>query len=320
MKRAAYGYYIGNASDPKIQYKGSSGGMGSAITKYLLETKMFDTAITFRFNQEACKYLPVIIHDAQDLNIYGSIYQDIDIPRFVKEHIDEIGNGAIVSCPPCQVGAVKHILKINARKSFIISFCCSGQTTVEGTWKYYQLLGIDKKDVVKLQYRGNGWPSGIQIWLKDGKRIYKDNYTEPWVTVHNSMLYKPERCFFCKFDTNYQSDISLADPWLEPYIGNDNIGHTMFIVNTILGKNVIDLLTDNNIIRKKEINYEDYWEAQRNNINKAINSKRCNNAYKVIIRLRKKKLYFWLFSSSYYTLRACLWVNRFILRVFKRSV
>ena len=65
------------------------------------------------------------------------------------------------------------MLDRNNINNFIISFCCSGQTTLEGTWLCYRYMGIDKSQVINMQYRGNGWPSGIQIELFDGKKYIK---------------------------------------------------------------------------------------------------------------------------------------------------
>ena len=62
----------------------------------------------------------------------------------------------------------------NNINNFIISFCCSGQTTLEGTWLCYRYMGIDKSQVINMQYRGNGWPSGIQIELFDGKSWFNN--------------------------------------------------------------------------------------------------------------------------------------------------
>ena len=136
---------------------------------------------------------------------------------------------------PCQVQGIRSVLDRNNINNFIISFCCSGQTTLEGTWLCYRYMGIDKSQVINMQYRGNGWPSGIQIELFDGKKIYKNNYTNPWRLMHQSKLFRPKRCLMCKEDISYKADVSLADPWLGKYKISDKIGHTMFLINTEKG-------------------------------------------------------------------------------------
>jgi coenzyme F420-reducing hydrogenase beta subunit len=269
-QRNPIGYYIGHVNDAAHRYKAASGGIGTMLQKYLLSTGQYGTSITFLFNAEKCMYEPELIYSADEVNICGSIYQDINIAHFVRDHIKEITNGIVVSCPPCQVSIIRNMLKKEGIPCFIISFCCSGQTTIEGTWKYYELLGIKKEDVVNMQYRGNGWPSGIQIWLKDGTSIYRENYTEPWKTLHASWLFRPSRCLYCTYDTSWTADISLADPWIDRYKQQDREGHTLFVINTELGQMIIEQLKANRFLSYTETNRKVYDSAQKNNISKAI--------------------------------------------------
>lgn len=284
-------YYIGHSTDTDLRFKASSGGIGSAITKFLLQQDEYDTAISLYFDKESCQYKPKLIYNADDLIICGSIYQDIDLVRFVRDNIAQIKNGIIITCLPCQVGPIKALLKKNQKKSFFISFCCSGQTTVEGTWCLYKFLGIDKKDVLHIQYRGNGWPSGIQITLKNGEKIFRENYSDPWKTIHQSKLFRPDRCFFCKLDTGRNADIALADPWIEEYIKNDKVGSSILLVNTEEGKTVIDTLEKGNVIELKPSNYDLYAIAQKPNIQKELALKSNSKYPKFACALIKRKLY-----------------------------
>ena len=268
-QRKSLGYFIGHVNDPEHRFKASSGGIGTMLQKYLLSTGRYGTSMTFQFNAAKCMYEAKIIHTAEEVNICGSIYQDINIANFIRDHIKEISNGIVVSCPPCQVAVIRSMLAKESIPCFIISFCCSGQTIIEGTWKYYEFLGIKKEDVINMQYRGNGWPSGIQIWLKDGTKIFKDNWSQPWVTLHSSGFYKPKRCHHCTFDTSYNSDISLADPWLKGYIGQDKIGSTLFLVNTKNGQDAIHDLFQNDQIVYEITDYNCYYTAQRPNVEKS---------------------------------------------------
>lgn len=263
-------FYIGYAADHDVRFKASSGGVGTAIMHYLLSQPEYGTGLTFVFDSESCKYVPKLIHSADDINICGSIYHDIDIIGFIRKHIPEIKGEMVVSCPPCQVTGVRQLLNKNGIDCFILSFCCSGQTTIEGTWKYYELLGIDKEEVADMQYRGNGWPSGIQIKLKDGTKIFRGNYTEPWVTMHRSRLYRPQRCLYCKWDTGRNADIALADPWIKEYMESDKIGNTMFVVFSDKGRGVFEALTKERIINSVPTDYNSYAIAQKPNIQKSL--------------------------------------------------
>lgn len=263
-------YYIGHTTNNKDRQKASSGGIGTCITRYLLSQPEYGTSITFVFEPEKCMYVPKLIHFADEINVCGSIYQDIDIVRFIRDNINKIKDGLVVSCPPCQIAAMRQMLKLKGIKHFILSYCCSRQTTIEGTWCYYRFLGINKDDVTNMQYRGNGWPSGIQIKLKNGTKIFHANYTEPWSTIHESRLFCPKRCFYCKRDTGYNADIVLADPWLNKYKKSDFIGNTLFLINTNLGSEVLGALKKEHLVCYEESNYNTYATAQRPNIRKEI--------------------------------------------------
>ena len=259
-------YYIGCSTDKDIRFKSSSGGVGTTIIKFLLSQPDYGTSMTFVFNSDQCVYEPRLIYSFDEYNNCGSVYQDTDTIGFIKDNLERIKGGIVVTCMPCQVRAIRSILDSHSINSFIISLCCSGQTTKEGTWLYYKYLGISKDDVARLQYRGNGWPSGIQITLKDGSVIKKDNWTYPWTIIHQSLLFRPRRCLFCTYKTVPYSDVNLADPWLKEYEDNDIIGNSCVIVNSDKGKNVFDALLSQNLVCCKKIEESTYVKSQKGTI------------------------------------------------------
>ena len=255
-------------------------------------------------------YEPRMVYSAEDVNVCGSIYQDINIYEYVKDNIGNIRSGIVLTCPPCQVAVIKQLLKRHQIPAFIISFCCSGQTTIEGTWRYYEFIGIKKENVINMQYRGNGWPSGIQIWLKDGTQVYHENFTEPWSTIHKSGLFRPKRCYYCKLDTNYKADVSIADPWLEEYKLNDKIGHTLFVVNSEQGMNTISKMQKEDIISFIKTDYNTFYKAQKNNIEKEIRVESQQIYLKWITRLVACHYYTYFFSRSLCLMQLHLWIRR----------
>ena len=163
-----------------------------------------------------------------------------------------------------------------------------------------------------MQYRGNGWPSGIQIWLKDGTKIYRDNYTEPWKTMHVSRLYQPKRCFFCTFDTSRTADVSLADPWLDDYKQNDKEGNTLFIINSELGQKVLKQLVATNALSYKEVGSDVYSVAQKNNLSKTDRVRNQKKCLKRIIKLTNNSFIHDLFSKNLILMRV---FNKFQYRI-----
>lgn len=261
-------YLLGYACDEQTRHRASSGGIGTALMRYLLSTPEFGTALSFEFSPEECRYKPRLAYSPDEIRVCGSIYQDIDIVGFLRENLDSIKGGIVLSCSPCHVLLARNLLQKQGVPCFIISYNCSGQTTIEGTWKYYDLVGIKKEDVQYMQYRGNGWPSGIQIWLRNGELKKFDNYAEPWSTLHRSNLYRPKRCFYCTLDTGRLADIALADPWLNRFKECDKIGTSLVLPFSQLGFSVLQTMQNQGIIVLSPSDYNDYATAQAPNIHK----------------------------------------------------
>lgn len=264
-------YYIAYSKNGDDRFRASSGGIGTAVTKFLLSNEEFCTSITFVFDVDLCMYVPKLIYSENEINICGSVYQDIDLIRFIRENIEKIKGGIVLTCAPCQVTPIRSLLNRRNIKNFIISYSCSGQTSIDGTWCYYRFLKINKRDVTNIQYRGNGWPSGIQISLRDGRVIRKDNWTEPWITIHQSNLFKPKRCLFCKLDSGKHSDMNLADPWLNEYITEEHLGATLCTICSHVGKVVFEKMCSLKKIESVPSSYNDYSIAEKPNVQKEIN-------------------------------------------------
>lgn len=307
-------YYIGYSLNQIIRYNSSSGGIGTSLIKYLLDNHLFGTSMTFVFNQKECKYEPKLIYSFSDYNNCGSIYQDTDTIGFIKKNLEHIKNGIVVTCMPCQVKVIKSILKRNNINCFIISLCCSGQTTVEGTWLYYKLLGLDKNNVENIQYRGLGWPSGIKILLNNGEVVKKDNYSYPWTLMHKSLLFRPKRCLNCTFKTSNESDISLADPWLKEYIENDTIGSSVIICNDY-GNAIIREMERIKLLALSTIDANTYLKSQLGTVEEKLHANEHKSFNNLIAWLsRDNSIYKKIFTKSDRMLK----VHIIILNFFRK--
>lgn len=258
--------YIGYAIDENIRFQSSSGGITTAIIKYLFASGYINTALACEFDELTCQYVPTLIYSYQDYKMVGSVYQDMDIIGYIRNHVSEIKGRIFVVCAPCQVKAIRSILIRNNIENVIIDYFCSGQTTIEGTYKYYELLGLDRAQVKNIRYRGDGWPNGITIETKDGSIVKRPNYSEPWITLHQSHLYRPKRCNYCKIVESEDADLSVGDPWLKDYLEHEKIGCNLFLVHSEFGCELVKKMKANNLIETNEVGYDLFMKSQRPNI------------------------------------------------------
>lgn len=308
--------YIGYSTDKNIRYSASSGGIITAIVKKLFEENIIDSFLGCHYNVGKCCYEPKIIHSFEEYELVGSVYQEMDFIGYLKKHILEIKSCILVVCSPCLVRVLKNILKKNNLEAIVIDYFCSGQTTLEGTYCYYRFLEIDKNNVANIRYRGNGWPNGIEITLKSGEIIKKENYTEPWETIHRSQLFRPRRCFFCKQVESEYADISVGDPWLKEYIQSDSIGNSLFLVHTLNGQNIIDGLVKAGKIDVNSVGYDLFEKSQRHSVCKKNRIAIDKDYYEFIVKLLQKKWYFLWAQKNIINMKIHIWIMIHVVHRF----
>lgn len=232
--------FVGHALDSRLRRAATSGGVGSAVLKHLFSTGRIGTALSFDFDAQTLRYAPRMIYRWEDYRPTGSIYQDMDLVGFLKTHVEEIKGTFACFCLPCQTAAIRILLHRAGHESVLLGLTCSSQQTLSGTECLLKLLGIRKEDVETLQYRGNGWPGGIQIGLKNGKTFWLPNKGSVWTDIFHSRLCIPKRCLYCRDTLNDNADISLADPWLPEFQNVKTDGDTLVVARTPCGEQIID--------------------------------------------------------------------------------
>lgn len=283
--------YVGCAIDSTVRYMATSGGVGSYLLKYLFDKGEIHTAITFDYDNEILKYVPRLIYKYEDYKMTGSIYHEINLIQFVKEHINEIKGEFACFVLPCQARAIRSILERSNVNSILIGLTCSSQQDLEATYYLIKYLNINRDEVTFIQYRGNGWPSGIQIIKKDGTKIFVPNNNSIWTQIFHSRLFILPRCFECQNTLNIYSDIVLADPWLKEYVIKEKERQTLFGSYTNRGQSIIMNAINNGYITAKSINENAFTSSQYNTIVRKNGYKNHPN-----IKKRMKKI----FTSSYY--------------------
>ena len=225
--------YIGYSTDSNVRFNATSGGIGTSFLKWLFDKNIIETSISFVFNSNTLRYEPQIIHSFNDYRISGSIYQEIDLIGFIKLHLNEIKGVFACFALHCQTRSIRKILRSAGHKSIIIGLTCSSQQTIDATKYLLKREKIPENDIVDIQYRGNGWPSGIQIKTKKDEVIFVSNNNSIWTQIFHSRLFIRKKCFKCQDTLNRFSDITLADPWLNNIFEKEKIGKTLVFDNSL---------------------------------------------------------------------------------------
>lgn len=257
--------YIGFATDDNIRYRATSGGVGTALLKYLFESGKIVNALSFYYDTEKNAYEPCIIYQYDDYVQTGSIYQEINIYKFLKNQLQsgQINGDIAFFCLPCQALAIRKLFEQTGFTTYLLGLTCSSQQSIEATSYLLKRVGLDFSRVINLQYRGNGWPSGVQIKKNNGEMLFVSNNSSLWSDIFHSRLFIQKRCFYCQNTLNKYSDVVLADPWLKDYLSEESIGQTLFAAHSPNGATIIKMAIDNGYIVAKNVNDDFLEKSQR---------------------------------------------------------
>lgn len=290
------GCYIAASSSPETRFKGSSGGFVSQLVYSLFDHERIRSAISYHFDNTRW-FSPGIIHRKEDYYPAGSIYQDIALIHYIKKNLAAIRPPILIVCLPCQCRGIKAVLNRAGLEHIIVALFCSGQLERQATLDFITHQGIDKNEIAAFRYRGNGWPSGIQIRLKTGKTISFANNASDWMHLFHSGIYTPKRCYYCADTFGSGADIGVGDPWLTRYTQTDTLGSSLVAVHTEAGRRLFEQLVQENAVTVLEkISIDEALGSQQSTLDR---KQACRTHPRLFLALRRasrtalyKKLFF----------------------------
>lgn len=257
-----YTTFLGYSTNDDIRWNATSGGVCSGIIKYMLDSGMVRSALSFAYNEGTLQYEPRLIYRSSDYLVASSIYHEVKTVDFIKKHIHDIEGPFVCTALPCQVRALKAILSKNHIEHYIISLVCSSQQSFAATEYLFSRLGLKSKEIKKIRYRGNGWPSGIQIELKSGEVRSIPNLGSIWTKIFHSKLFCMDRCFFCNPHIVNDADVKLADPWRIRKVRNDKYGQTLMSVSPLFQRDFLAPMVQSHKLVLEQIDQEAFYYSQ----------------------------------------------------------
>jgi coenzyme F420 hydrogenase subunit beta len=260
--------YISYSTDNRIRWGASSGGVLSALLIFALEKKIIDAALVTKMNKENPLEPEVIVARCREdiVSASKSKYCPVPVNTAIKKLLERDEKVAVVGLP-CHIAGIRkaEMVTEKLRKNVILRFglFCSHAVNFLGTELLLEKLGIRKEDVVRLSYRGNGWPGKMTIELKGGEKkiISSSKY---WGALFGSFFFTPTRCTLCCDFSNELSDISFGDAWL-PELTDDKAGTSMLISRTETGESLIQKVALEEKIKVSKILPEKVIQSQLRN-------------------------------------------------------
>ncbi|MCR8455999.1 MAG: Coenzyme F420 hydrogenase/dehydrogenase, beta subunit C-terminal domain [Crenarchaeota archaeon] len=235
--------YLAWALDERIRYRGASGGVVTALLKYLLEKKIVEGALVVRMrgvDPEA--YIARSVDEI--LRAQGSIYFPTYSIKSIRQIMNAHGRYVIVGLP-CQIDSINIMIKKNILKEDKIAFLFALRChSVFARWYLdymLHLLGLEKEEIIAISSRGFGWPGRIFILSKRGTfelPLIGGNLSV-WNPLASTNLAAQLGCTICASHDGFGADIVFGDAWLPHIVKTDNKGTSLISILTEKGLNLV---------------------------------------------------------------------------------
>ena len=314
----------GYSTDPEIRYRGSSGGVISAVVAYLLETGQVDFVLQTAADLNDPIGNSTRASDNRDEVIIaaGSRYTPSSPLADLELHLQKGKSFAFVG-KPCDVASLRRMAlrdpRIDQLIPYKLAFFCAGIPSRKGAQKVLEALGVAENEVVEFAYRGRGWPGLARAVRRDGSEESMD-YNASWGTILNRHL--QFRCKICVEGTGEFSDITCADAWY----GKDGYpdfaerdGRSLIVARTLAGRALLDAMKSAGKLASEPLHRDEVARMQPYQYDR----KRAVLARTLATRLRFRRSAkysgFGLLKLSLETLRSRpMWLLRQLLGTFKR--
>lgn len=229
--------YTAFSSDHLQRNLSTSGGVATALLNYALETGLIDGALVSGANPSSpLTPASFIARTPEELKqAAGSKYCPVAAASAISEITAKPGRYAVAGLP-CHIQAIRKAENQNPllkeRIVLHLGIVCSSTMSFKGTEYILKQQGINKNNVISLQYRTGGWPGNMHLEMACG-----DTLTLPlknYHPYHGHGFFSPRRCLMCTDQLNELADISLGDAWLRE-LEYDHEGTSAVIVrgNTV---------------------------------------------------------------------------------------
>lgn len=206
---------IGYAGDPAVRFRGSTGGVLTALGQFLLTSGR----VEFILHVGASKSAPMrserrLSFDAAAvLENAGSRYGPAAPLVDFSEILDRSRPFALIA-KPCDITAVRNLAKIDERVDrhmrYALTLVCGGASDLAKSEEVLQRFGVVEGELSLFRYRGYGNPGPTRVETKDG-RAFELTYQQLWEDEAKWMI--QPRCKIYPDAIGQGADIAASDVW-----------------------------------------------------------------------------------------------------------
>ena len=255
--------FVVQQKDSDVLRTSTSGGFFTAISKWAIEQGGVVFGAAFGEDMELRHTYAETLEDCKKFR--GSKYVQSLIGDCYSKVKNFLAQGRVVvfSGTPCQISGLYNFLRGRKYDSLVtVDLVCHGTPSPLLLRKYLayhsSLVGSKVVDYrSRDKYYGYNY-STASIWFNDKtKEYHKGMEMDMMLRLYFKNICSRPSCYQCHFKTiNRVSDITIFDCWDAPSVSSDfsSKGATNVFVHTCFGHKIFDLIKENFVWHKSEIN------------------------------------------------------------------
>lgn len=260
----------GHSADQEIRFKGSSGGLCTALSLFCLEQGAADGILHVGSDPEKPWKNKTFLSTTRDALIgrTGSRYAPAAPSEGIKL-IEDSKECAVFIGKPCDVAGLRMLRnlrpELDRKTALMIGFFCAGTPSTKGSIELLKYLGAELSEVSTFRYRGMGWPGMLSVQFKDRSRPNLNaSYKASWGFIQK---FRPFRCYLCPDLTAEFADISVGDPWYRE-VDDDELGRSLVLIRTERGRAIFHRAMEQGYVVAEPTEPDKIYLSQKNLLGK----------------------------------------------------
>lgn len=248
--------FLGYSADPAVRNRSTSGGIGTQLPRYLVESGKAAGAFSVVLDEQRPWRPRGIIARTGEEILRGaySKYPACSLNHLFRQLGDEAGPFVYTGLP-CHVHGLRKMADavpaIGEKVALTIGLLCHSCLDHQAIRDIFDAYGVDEREVERIEYRGGKLPGYIRALTKKGEWVYipyphlgPDRY-RPNAKECLTFFFKfhsPERCRLCIDGTAEFADISIGDPWFKGWeaMGKLHGGYSYILARTEKGLKALE--------------------------------------------------------------------------------
>ncbi|MEA3151426.1 MAG: coenzyme hydrogenase subunit beta [Gammaproteobacteria bacterium] len=206
---------LGYAADPAVRYRGSTGGVLTALGQFLLQSGRANFILHVAASTDApmrterrLSFDAVSVLDGAGSR-YGPAAPLIDFTSVLDR-----GEPFAVIAKPCDISAVRNLAKFDPRvdryMQYALTLVCGGASELTKSEDVLNEFGLKEEELSLFRYRGYGNPGPTRLETRDG-REFELTYQKMWEVEATWKI--QSRCKICPDALGEGADVVASDVW-----------------------------------------------------------------------------------------------------------